>query len=159
MRHAHITKPRPATPPPITARSLARGSATTTSLIRPPPAPVPAKLEVARAIEILYAVGERDMVVGAAADLGDRSNEFVGTLAAIGVVLPAGNNDARAMLLLGKAALGRGLPLEAYAFPTIGMPNYTARSVRRSKSRSSMPSHGRKAHSVKRSSPAPGPWA
>ena len=28
------------------------------------------------------------------------------------------------MLLLGKAALGRGLPLEHYAFPTMGIPEY-----------------------------------
>jgi soluble lytic murein transglycosylase len=28
------------------------------------------------------------------------------------------------MLLLGKAALGRGLPLEHYAFPAIGIPDY-----------------------------------
>ena len=75
-------------------------------------------------MEILYAVGQRDMVAGAAADLGDRLND-AGALAAIGEVA-ARNNDARAMLLLGKAALGRGLPLEAYAFPTIGLPNYTA---------------------------------
>ena len=80
--------------------------------------------DVVRGMEILYAVGQRDMVAGAAADLGDRLND-AGTLAAIGEVA-ARNNDARAMLLLGKAALGRGLPLDAYAFPTIGIPNYTA---------------------------------
>ena len=31
-------------------------------------------------------------------------------------------NDARAMLQVGKPALGRGLPLDHYAFPTIGIP-------------------------------------
>ena len=46
-------------------------------------------------------------------------------LAAIGDVA-ARHKDARAMLLLGKAALGRGLPLEHYAFPTIGIPDYHA---------------------------------
>ena len=30
------------------------------------------------------------------------------------------------MLLLGKAALGHGLPLEHYAFPTVGIPEYRA---------------------------------
>lgn len=80
--------------------------------------------DVVRGMEMLYAVGQRDMVAGAAADLGDRSND-AGALAAIGDVASR-NGDARAMLLLGKAALGRGLPLETYAFPTIGMPNYTA---------------------------------
>ncbi len=92
--------------------------------LRSPPTQPSGSTDVVRAMEILYAVGQRDMVAGAAADLGDRSND-AGTLAAIGEVA-ARNNDARAMLLLGKAALGRGLPLEAYAFPTIGMPNYTA---------------------------------
>ncbi len=80
--------------------------------------------DVIRGMEILYAVGQRDMVAGAAADLGDRSSD-AGALAAIGDVASR-NGDARAMLLLGKAALGRGLPLETYAFPTIGMPSYAA---------------------------------
>ena len=80
--------------------------------------------ELARAIDLLYATGHRDLVAGAAADLGDRSSDAA-ALAAIGEAA-ARHNDARAMLLLGKAALGRGLPLEHYAFPTIGMPNYKA---------------------------------
>ncbi len=92
--------------------------------LRSAPSQPSGSTDVVRAMEMLYAVGQRDMVVGAAADFGDRSND-AGALAAIGEVA-ARNNDARAMLLLGKAALGRGLPLETYAFPTIGMPNYTA---------------------------------
>jgi soluble lytic murein transglycosylase len=92
--------------------------------LRSPPSGPSSSSEIVRAMELLYAVGQRDMVAGAAADLGDRSNDAA-ALAAIGEA--AGRNgDARAMLLLGKAALGRGLPLETYAFPTIGMPNYTA---------------------------------
>src|SRR5262249_59385672 len=39
---------------------------------------------------------------------------------------PARHNDARAMVLLGKAAVGRGLPLDHYAFPSIGIPEYRA---------------------------------
>ena len=92
--------------------------------LRSPPSRPSGSTEVVHAMELLYAVGQRDMVTGAAADLGDRSND-AGALAAIGAVA-ARNGDARTMLLLGKAALGRGLPLETYAFPTIGMPNYTA---------------------------------
>ena len=34
------------------------------------------------------------------------------------------HEDARAMLLLGKAALARGLALDHYAFPTFGIPEY-----------------------------------
>ncbi|MGE5534308.1 MAG: lytic transglycosylase domain-containing protein, partial [Acidobacteriota bacterium] len=32
--------------------------------------------------------------------------------------------DGRAMVLLGKAALGRGLPLDYYAYPIVGLPDY-----------------------------------
>jgi soluble lytic murein transglycosylase len=75
-----------------------------------------------RAIELLYAIDERDLIAGALADLGERSTDAV-ALAAIAEV--AGQRkDARAMLLLGKAALGRGLALEHYAFPIVGIPEY-----------------------------------
>src|SRR6266404_2069313 len=99
-------------------------------VVRPPPEPPAdrrdtlARLEVVRAIELLYAIDERDLVAGALADLGERSIDTV-ALAAIGEVA-ARHKDARAMLLLGKAALGRGLPLDHYAFPTVGIPEYRA---------------------------------
>lgn len=80
--------------------------------------------EVVRAVDLLYAIGERDLVSGMLADLGDRTQN-AGTLAALGEAATR-NKDARAALLLGKAALARGLPLEQYAFPTIGIPNYRA---------------------------------
>jgi soluble lytic murein transglycosylase len=98
--------------------------------LRPPPNPGPerraavAQLEVVRAVEVLYAAGERDLVVSMVADLGEKSND-IHALAALGEI--AGRNkDARAMLLIGKAALGRGYALEHYAFPTIGIPDYRA---------------------------------
>lgn len=83
-----------------------------------------AQREVVRAVDLLYAIGERDLVSGMLADLGDRTQN-AGTLAALGEAATR-NKDARAALLLGKAALARGLPLEQYAFPTIGIPNYRA---------------------------------
>jgi len=73
-------------------------------------------------IELLYAIDERDLIAGALADLGERALDTV-ALAALGDVA-ARHKDARAMLLLGKAALARGLPLEHYAFPRIGIPDY-----------------------------------
>ncbi len=96
--------------------------------LRPPPEP-PAdrrdalsRLEVVRAIELLYAIDERDLIAGSLADLGERSTDAVG-LAALAEV--AGRHkDPRAMLLLGKAALARGLALDHYAFPTFGIPEY-----------------------------------
>jgi soluble lytic murein transglycosylase len=57
------------------------------------------------------------------ADLGEDSAD-VATLSAVAEVTGR-NNDARAMLELGKTALARGLPLDAYAFPTIGIPPHS----------------------------------
>jgi peptidoglycan lytic transglycosylase len=97
-------------------------------IVRPPPEPPPerrevlGRLELARALELLYAIEERDLVAGALADLGERANDAP-ALAAIAEVA-ARHQDARAMLLLGKAALARGLPLDHYAFPTVGIPEY-----------------------------------
>jgi soluble lytic murein transglycosylase len=97
-------------------------------ILRPAPEAPPdrrdglGRLEVVRAIELLYAIDERDLIAGSLADLAERSTDAV-ALAAIGEV--AGQHkDARAMVLLGKAALGRGLPLEHYAFPIVGIPEY-----------------------------------
>jgi peptidoglycan lytic transglycosylase len=97
-------------------------------IVRPAPETPPerrdglSRLEVVRAIELLYAIDERDLIAGALADLGERSSDSV-ALAALAEV--AGRHkDARAMVLLGKAALGHGLPLEHYAFPIVGMPEY-----------------------------------
>ena len=57
------------------------------------------------------------------ADLGEESTD-VGELATLGE-LTAQHNDARAMLLIGRAAVARGLPLDEYAFPTVGVPPYS----------------------------------
>jgi peptidoglycan lytic transglycosylase len=93
-------------------------------VIRPPPDPAQAQIDVVRAIEIVYAIGERDLVAGGLADLGERSTDLA-TLAAIGE-FTARHKDARAMVLLARAALERGLPFEQFAFPTAGVPDYRA---------------------------------
>ncbi len=56
------------------------------------------------------------------ADLAEQSRD-VAALAALGE-LTSRRNDARAMLQIGKTALGRGLALDLYAFPTIGIPKH-----------------------------------
>jgi soluble lytic murein transglycosylase len=91
----------------------------------PPERAGAAQLELVRAVELLYAAGGRDLVAGLVADLGERGAQDAVTLAALGDVTTR-NKDARATLLLGKGALGRGLPLDHYAFPTIGLPDYRA---------------------------------
>ena len=78
---------------------------------------------IVRAADMLYTLGERDTVVSFVVDLGEDSND-VATLSAVADVTGR-HNDARAMLELGKAALGRGLPVDAYAFPTIGIPEHS----------------------------------
>jgi len=90
---------------------------------RPDPCYQPALVgQLVRAAEILYAIGERDVVLYFAADLAEQSND-VTALSALGA-LTARHNDAPAMLQLGKTALARGLALDLYAFPDIGIPRH-----------------------------------
>ena len=57
-----------------------------------------------------------------AADLGDKATD-IGALVTLADI-SARHNDARAVLLIGKPALGRGFPMERYAFPNFGVPDY-----------------------------------
>lgn len=99
--------------------------------LRAPPAPPPSDPdggpalsgELVRAADILYTLRERDEVRSFASDLANQSNEAA-LLAALGE-LTSRRNDALAMLEIGKTALGRGLALELYAFPTIGIPEHS----------------------------------
>jgi soluble lytic murein transglycosylase len=79
--------------------------------------------ELVRALEILYALNERALAIALMAGIGS-SLDDVGTLSALGE-LAEQREDARGMLQLGKAALARGLPLDYYAFPTVGVPRYS----------------------------------
>ncbi|HWX73020.1 MAG TPA: lytic transglycosylase domain-containing protein, partial [Xanthobacteraceae bacterium] len=88
----------------------------------PEPPPEQRRLEVARAFEILYAIEERDLVATMAADLADKTSD-PGALTTLAEIATR-HHDARSTLLIGKTALGRGLPFEHYAFPAFGMPNY-----------------------------------
>jgi len=95
--------------------------------LRQPPGPDPCYQsaligQLLRAAEMLYTIGERDVVLSFATDLAEQSND-VTALSALGE-LTARHDDAPAMLQLGKAALARGLPLDLYAFPEIGIPRH-----------------------------------
>jgi soluble lytic murein transglycosylase len=79
--------------------------------------------DVLRAADLLYAMGELDLILTFVSDLAETSSD-VATLSALGE-LTARHNDAQAMLVLGKTALARGLPMERYAFPEIGVPAYS----------------------------------
>jgi soluble lytic murein transglycosylase len=76
-----------------------------------------------RAADMLYALGERDVVLNFVADLAEQSAN-VAVLVAL-AELTGRRNDARAMLQIGKLALARGLALDNYAFPTIGIPRHS----------------------------------
>jgi soluble lytic murein transglycosylase len=91
--------------------------------LQPPPQPARGDgIEILHAAELLYAIGERELVLSFVTDLADRS-DAVAELAAL-ADLAIRNDDARAVLLIGKSALARGLPLDVYAFPNIGVPHY-----------------------------------
>jgi soluble lytic murein transglycosylase len=79
--------------------------------------------ERVRAADMLYEIGERDTVVSFVVDLAEDSAD-VKALAALGE-LTGRRNHARAMLELGKNTLARGLALDHFAFPTIGIPQHT----------------------------------
>jgi soluble lytic murein transglycosylase len=79
-------------------------------------------LEISRALEILYAIDERDLVASMAADLGDKATDALALASFANIT--AQHGDARATLLIGKPALAHGLPLERYAFPDFGIPDY-----------------------------------
>lgn len=88
----------------------------------PAAADIPPADERVRAADMLYGVGERDVVFAYAEDFARESTD-VAALEALGE-LAGRRNDARVMLEVGKSALARGLALDHYAFPTIGIPEH-----------------------------------
>ncbi|MHB8272131.1 lytic transglycosylase domain-containing protein [Bradyrhizobium sp.] len=81
------------------------------------------RLEVVRAVQLLYALDEREIAIPILADMGENGDPDV--LQGLGE-LASRNSDARGMLLMGKAALNRGLPFDFYAYPVVGIPPYKA---------------------------------
>jgi soluble lytic murein transglycosylase len=90
----------------------------------PPPQTVEAaQADLLHAADMLYAIGELDLVLSFVSDLAETSSD-VATLEALGE-LTARHNDAQATLVIGKTGLARGLAMERYAFPEIGVPAYS----------------------------------
>jgi soluble lytic murein transglycosylase len=83
-----------------------------------------ARDEAIRVVEILDSYGQGDLALSlaiqAAHTLDDQSQ--LAALAAVGVTL----GDARETLAVGKIAARRGFALDSYAFPTFGVPAYSA---------------------------------
>jgi soluble lytic murein transglycosylase len=79
------------------------------------------RLEVVRAVQLLYDLDEREIAIPIFADMGENGDPDA--LAGLGE-LASRRADARSMLLMGKAALNRGLPFDFYAYPVSGIPSF-----------------------------------
>jgi soluble lytic murein transglycosylase len=79
------------------------------------------RLEVVRAVQLLYELGEGEIAIPILGDMGE--NGDADALAGLGE-LAARQGDARGMLLMGKGALNRGLPFDFYAYPVNGIPPF-----------------------------------
>lgn len=96
--------------------------------VREAPAPSPAQRaafqrdEGVQIFRLLQQLGERDLSIALASDLSERLPDA----ATLGMLADIAENqrNARAMVVIGKNALNRGIPLEADAYPTIGIPSY-----------------------------------
>ena len=79
------------------------------------------RLEIVRAAQLLYGLDEREIAVPIFADMGENGDPDA--LVGLGE-LASRYGDARNMLLVGKAALNRGLPFDFYAYPVTGIPPF-----------------------------------
>jgi soluble lytic murein transglycosylase len=78
-------------------------------------------LEIVRAVQLLYDIGERQIAIPIFADMGRHGDPN----ALVGLAETAyRHGDARGMVVVGKAALNRGLPFDFYAYPVIGVPRF-----------------------------------
>lgn len=79
------------------------------------------RLEIVRAAQLLYALDEGEMALPIFGDMGENGDPD----ALVGLAEVASrSSDARAMLMIGKAALNRGLPFDFYAYPVTGIPPF-----------------------------------
>jgi soluble lytic murein transglycosylase len=78
--------------------------------------------EVVRTIELLYAIGEKELALPLISESAQRL-EGADQLAALARVI-ARERDARVSLQFGKLASQRGMPLDDLAYPTYGIPGY-----------------------------------
>ena len=79
------------------------------------------RLEIVRAVQLLFDLDERDIAVPIFADVGENGD----TEALFGLAeIAARQSYARGELLVGKAALNRGMPFDLHAYPVSGIPRY-----------------------------------
>jgi soluble lytic murein transglycosylase len=79
--------------------------------------------EPVRALRMLYAIGEPEFAIPIYTDLSERAgNDAAGYLLLAEIATEA--RDARVLVLIGKAAMAKGVPVEMIGFPAFGVPNY-----------------------------------
>jgi soluble lytic murein transglycosylase len=83
----------------------------------------PTKSELLQAASILYAVEERELVLSFVSDIAKENGDaaVIDGLAK----LAAQHQDAHATMVIGEAALARGMAMDQYAYPDFGVPLYT----------------------------------
>src|SRR5438445_8816863 len=81
------------------------------------------KLEIVRAVQLLFDLDEREIAIPVLADMGENGDPDA--LVGLGE-LTSRYGYARGTLLVGKAALNRGLPFDFYAYPVAGIPSFSA---------------------------------
>lgn len=79
-----------------------------------------AAMPALRAVTMLYDIDERDLALPLISDLAQNLTD-VGSLDALADIAAA-RGDARAVLIVGKAATQRGFALNQHAFPVFGIP-------------------------------------
>jgi soluble lytic murein transglycosylase len=80
------------------------------------------RLEIVRAVQLLFELDEREIAIPIFADMGENGDPDA--LVGLGE-LTSRYGYARGMLLMGKAALNRGLPFDVYAYPVTGIPAFS----------------------------------
>jgi soluble lytic murein transglycosylase len=104
----------------LASAKIGRGAIT---LRQPPPAAEgTARRDAIEVVDLLFALGERDLGTSLALATA-RSEPDEAQVAALAEVMEA-TQDARATLIVGKAATQRGMPVDEAAFPTFGIPGY-----------------------------------
>ena len=79
--------------------------------------------EPVRALRMLYAIGEPEFAIPIYSDMSERAgSDATGYILLAEIANEA--HDARALVLIGKAAMTKGVPVEMIGFPAFGVPNY-----------------------------------
>ena len=82
----------------------------------------PARVEAVRVVEILFAAGEREAATALAVDAAQTLKDDA-QVAALAKVIDR-QQDAHLALTIGKLMGQRGIPVDALAFPTFGIPRF-----------------------------------